>query len=263
MTGPDETQQLSDRFGPENMGFVLVSDNDDGEEETTEIEDNTGFTPEETARFLAGQMRIVRRFDAPLEANPSLLAAANLDSQTGDTHVGAMIALIPSDADLERLADAGTEGYDQLHLTLFYLGNADDINLMQQTGIVERVKDIVLDWETMAVTGFGAGIWNPNAERGQKSSLVLNVGGCDCLEEAREIIEENVLEAMMLEYPDQHQPWVAHVCLAYGGVPELLGMLPAALDEVGPITFDKVRIAFGPQVVDIPLVYSEPDTILT
>jgi hypothetical protein len=251
------------RFGPENMGFVLVSEDEDGEEEVTELEDGQGFTPEEAARFLAGQMRLVRRSDPELNPNPSLLAAANLDTQTGDTHAGAMIALIPSDDDLERLMDVGTEGYDQLHLTLFYLGKADDINLMQQTGIVERVRDIVLDWETMAVTGFGAAIWNPNAERGQQSSLVLNVGGCDCIEEAREIIEENVLEAMMLEYPEQHQPWVAHVCLSYGTVPDLLSMMPAALDVVGPITFDKVRIAFGPQVVDIPLVYSEPDTILT
>lgn len=244
--------------GPDSMQFVLV---DDATDEEIAADEGDAFTEDQARRFLEGGYTLKRMGTPDLNPNPSLTAAAdNIDSQTGETHTGAMIALIPSDTDLERLADVGTETYDQLHLTLFYLGQADDINLMQQTGIVERVRDIVLDWETMAVTGFGVAIWNPDEARGQQPSLVLNVGGCECLEEAREILEENVLEAMAFEYPEQHQPWVAHVCLAYGNVVDLLGLLPDALDQVGPITFDRVRIAFGPQVVDIPLVYSETDT---
>lgn len=254
MTSPN------DRFGPENMGFVLVSEDDQGDEVETELEDGQGFTPEEAARFLAGQMRLVRRNAPDVNPNPNLLAAGtpNMDSNTGETHTGAMIALVPSDADLERLADAGTEGYDQIHLTMFYLGKADEINLLQQTAIVERVREITLSWATMAVTGFGAAIWNPD---GDTPALIMNVGGCDCLEMVHEAFEE-MLEDIMFECPEQHEPWVAHICLAYGSVPELLGMMPAALNEVGEIVFDKVRVAFGPQVIDIPLVYSETDTTM-
>jgi hypothetical protein len=78
-------------------------------------------------------------------------------------------------------------------------------------------------------------------------------------------VRENVveeLESMMIEYAEQHQPYVPHVCLAYGDADTLIEQMGEALEKVGPIVFDKVRIAFGTEVVDLPLVYSETDDTL-
>jgi hypothetical protein len=52
------------------------------------------------------------------------------------------------------------------------------------------------------------------------------------------------------EMPEQHEPWAAHTTLAYD---DDLAKVAEYADRVGPITFDRLRLAFGGDVLDIPL----------
>ena len=49
--------------------------------------------------------------------------------------------------------------------------------------------------------------------------------------------------------PAQHEPWIPHITLIETDDADLTHIL----DRVGPVTFDRVRIAFGGEVYDIPL----------
>jgi hypothetical protein len=53
------------------------------------------------------------------------------------------------------------------------------------------------------------------------------------------------------DLPDQHRPWAAHLAVAYSSD-------PALVDQVGQrvgrdIRFDRLRVAFGGDITDLPL----------
>lgn len=235
----------------DDVEFVIIGD----DEEPLPTNDGTGFTEAQAYAYLAGDMALARVTDqvpADINVNPVIAAA-------GMPNIGAMIALIPSDDDLDRLALDGGEDPNEMHVTLFYLGDAVNISAFQRAGILAGVQEVVLSWASIAVTGFGAAIWNPD---GDSPSLVLNIGGCDCLEDAHDIIND-VLETMMFELCEQHEPWVPHICLAYDQPSALIGSMSEALARTGPIILDRVRVAFADQVTDFPLVYSDTNGAMT
>ena len=163
---------------------------------------------------------------------------------------GAMIALVPSEVDLDRLVIDGGEPREELHLTLFYLGDAADTNSATQAATTFAIGEVVQLQQAIEVTGFGAALWNP---LGANPAIVLNVGG-EILEDVRETIEDVLETVWDVEVPEQHSPWVPHVCLAYSGDE---GLVSQALQRVGEITFDRVRVAWGSSVTDFPL-YASP-----
>jgi hypothetical protein len=184
------------------------------------------------------------------------------DSVTGEKHTGAMIALLPSEEDAERLALEGGESTRQLHVTLWFLGDAAAIPAGLREAIRHEAEDRAATYEPFEANVFGASIWNPNGERG--GSLNWNVGGPDDLEDIRasmrqglvlapDWVEEDVEAAQAWEMADNHAPWAAHMCAMYAPTDELTAALPAALERVGPITLDRVRLTFADEVIDIPL----------
>jgi hypothetical protein len=64
----------------------------------------------------------------------SLTAAAD-----GSHMSGAMIALMPTPEDAERLAIEGGEPADQLRLTLYYLGNGADFGEEARQAVIDAV----------------------------------------------------------------------------------------------------------------------------
>jgi hypothetical protein len=197
-----------------------------------------------------------------------LAAAANINSTTGQVHTGSMIALLPSVADVEALAlEGGMQGGedpDALHLTLWFLGDAAEIPVVAQAALREAVTQVARQLPAGRVEpgAFGVALWNP---AGDSPCLVYNVGG-EGLADVRDHFGEAIGMALPTEegwsMPDQHQPWAPHLCAAYID-PEFFDeqhvvLLEAALDRLrsgvaGPITFDRVRLTFGPQVIDIAL----------
>jgi hypothetical protein len=171
-------------------------------------------------------------------------------------HTGAMIALVPSEEDAQRLAlaDPGAEPAGELHLTLFYLGEGADWDTEHRAELIAGVRDRA---PTSPVYGraFGANQWNAD---GDDPCWVWAVGDnrdqppeAPLLEDVRQAAV-GALEDMhrQPDLPTQHTPWQPHVCAAYSASPDLLD---AMNQRLGPVRFDRLRLAFAGEVHDIPL----------
>ncbi|MFI7467443.1 phage minor head protein [Nonomuraea sp. NPDC049646] len=178
----------------------------------------------------------------------------SLSAASSGPHSGAMIALVPSQADIERLALPDGEPAEELHLTLLFLGKADDIDPDMRTQIIDTVTAQAgalrgEDGVPLPVEGnaFAVSVFNPSDDPDAETCIVLGVGGAD-LQTAQRMITYGVTD--VFDLPEQHLPWVPHVTLTYT---RDVAQLAQLVDRVGPITFDRLRVAFGGEVTDIPL----------
>ncbi len=191
-------------------------------------------------------------------------AAANgpqqVDSTTGEPHTGSMVALVPAAPD-DYVIDGG-EPADALHLTLAYLGEAADMPPAVLDALLANIEQLAAVVPPLEAQVFGAATWNTT---GDSPSMVLSVGGPG-LGEAHAAAWSAIQRAARDDateagpgwmWPDQHEPWVAHVCLAYGD-PALMNPALAAADAEGPIVFDRLRVTSGSDAYDFPLA-GQPD----
>lgn len=204
-------------------------------------------------RQLSAGASAVVRTHACGKFSTSVTAAAD------DHTSGGMIALMPTAEDAARLAVPGGEPAEELHLTLFFLGDDGSAWTEDQRGELEGIlRPLVGLYELGPVhaKAFGAAHWNGD---GDHPSWVWNVGDAEpgehvpldgllkvraCVTEALESTHERP------ELPPQHSPWSAHVCAAYSDDPALL---PELEQRLGPVTFDRIRLSFGDEDRDIPL----------
>ncbi|MFJ8049812.1 hypothetical protein [Streptomyces luteogriseus] len=189
---------------------------------------------------------------------------ATLTAAADGSHTsGAMIALIPTEEDAARLAIEGGEPAGQLHLTLSYLGKGADFSDDVRQRVIDAVTGVLPHYTDRPLSGnaFGAAHWNGNSD---EPCWVWSVG--DDAETPRALgmlhaavcmaLEEGLADAPDApELPAPHTPWVPHICAAYSADP---GMLAAMEERLGPVTFDRVRVAFAGDDTDIPL--GEPVT---
>jgi len=175
-------------------------------------------------------------------------------------HTGAMVALVPSEADAARLAVDGGEPAGHLHLTLMYLGKAADIPAEAQRRIVaalrSTVEDAIRPDYTLPLHGDGFAISAFNmGHNDREPCIVLGVGGEDVAAVHAMVLdtigEVRTTVGGLFPLPEQLKPWVPHVTLVYTDDVERVAELA---DRVGPITFDRLRVSFAGQTVDIPLV---------
>lgn len=166
---------------------------------------------------------------------------------------GAMVALVPAAADAERLAVEGGEPAEELHLTLVYLGEADQINAASRQAIIDALTALAAEWHTAAegelsISGdaFSVSAFNPAAED-KEPCIVLGVSGEQIAAAHSQV--SDVVKAVF-GYPAQHSPYVPHVTLAYTDDMTLVAQLT---DRTGEISFDRLRIAFAGSSHDIPL----------
>ncbi|MBP5870844.1 hypothetical protein [Streptomyces scabiei] len=178
---------------------------------------------------------------------------ATLTAAADGSHMsGAMIALMPTVEDAERLAIEGGEAAEQLHLTLRYLGKGADFDEASRAAIVDSVRALSEGMPPITSKLFGAAHWNGN---GDEPSWVWSVGydpeHGQSLEAAHGMAEEALLMAPIdMELPPPHTPWVAHICGAYS---DELDLIIPMEERLGPVTFDRVRVAFAGDHTDIPL----------
>ncbi|MFJ3249078.1 ADP-ribosyltransferase [Streptomyces sp. NPDC086782] len=178
-------------------------------------------------------------------------------------HTGAMIALVPSEEDAARLALDGGEPTDELHCTLWFLGAAADWTEDQRNELTDLVRAgaATLPGPIRAQT-FGVNHWNPSSE---DPAWVWAVGddrepGDEAagLQEARNVLAVDALESAheRPETPRQHSPWVAHTTAVYDTD---TWPLEPTVERLGPVTFDRVRVAFAGEYTDIPLGSQQED----
>lgn len=170
-------------------------------------------------------------------------------------HTGAMIALAPTVEDAQRLAldSPGAEPAGELHLTLFYLGEASDWDEEHRADLLQRLTDRAQDLLPLTGQAFGANQWNAN---GDEPCWVWAVGDDRDTDgpglETTRAAAVNALEDQLRQpqLPAQHSPWQPHVCAAYSRSPALL---TAMNERLGPVRFDRLRVAFAGEYTDIPL----------
>lgn len=188
---------------------------------------------------------------------PVMTVAADNDHTSGG-----MIALMPTAEDAERLAIPGGEPAEELHLTLFFLGDDGSAWTEDQRSELEGILRPLADLYELSpvhAKAFGAAHWNGD---GDYPCWVWNVGDAEpgehvpldgllkvraCVTEALESTHERP------ELPAQHSPWSAHVCAAYS---DDAALLPELEQRLGPVTFDRIRLSFGDEDRDIPLTGS-------
>lgn len=172
-----------------------------------------------------------------------------------DVHTGAMIALIPDAESAARLALSGGEDVEQLHVTLAYLGKAADWADGSRNGVRRSVQRIASSATPVAATAFGFALWNPGSD---DPVWVYNVG--DDLDDPSDTlvtVHEQVWLGLTdegLEPPRQFSPWAPHIAATYGNL-DGAGQL---IDGLGPVRFDRIRVAFAGEYTDYPL-NGEPD----
>jgi 2'-5' RNA ligase len=180
----------------------------------------------------------------------SLAAAAD-----GSHMSGAMIALMPTVEDAARLAIEGGEVAEQLHLTLYFLGDdgtawTDD----QRKELEGIVRERVALFPPVAARVFGAAHWNGD---GDDPAWVWSVGdGVPGEGFPLAAVHEEVADAVFdgapigVKIPAQHTPWQPHICAAYS---DELDLIIALEERLGPVAFDRIRVAFAGEHTDIPL----------
>lgn len=227
-------------------------------------------TDENVARLMVASAARYRA-DEPLAAAAWVEGPPQVDSTTGEPHTGAMIALVPTEADAERLAldggaERGHEPVEALHLTLAYLGDGDAVPPAAWDAMLAAAEGIAANLPPVTANVFGASLWNPLGE----ASLVLSVGD-DRENDSRplEAVHGSARAIVAAGQdatgdawapPENHSPWVAHVCLSYD--PDPAGSFrEVAAAASGPITFDRLRLARQAEAFDFPLGASaEEDT---
>lgn len=169
------------------------------------------------------------------------LTAATLPS-SGAPHTGAMIALVPTADDLEGLALPGGEPADQLHCTLLFLGEADMWSPAERAAMVDVCRQLAAVSDVVEAEAFAVSLFNP---AGDEPCVVFSLSGSE-LADLYDAVAAEVEPGV-----DQHQPWQPHITVAY--TDELEMMLGECRDRCGPVVFDRLRVAFGDDVTDIPL----------
>jgi 2'-5' RNA ligase len=161
-----------------------------------------------------------------------------------------MVALIPSEADLDRLALDGGELRDDIHLTLAFLGRSFDWSAEQQSLLMRSLVEVTNELPITA-EAFGANHWNVGTENPSWVLAIGGIGGVDLsLMHSRvwSVLLEQATDLPTI--PAQHEPWVPHICIAYSDDP---GLAPVIEERLGKITFEYLRVAFGDDIVDIVL----------
>lgn len=189
--------------------------------------------------------------DGARHVQVTVLAAAD---DTEPEHTRAMVALIPTVEDAARLAVVGGEPADQLHVTLAYLGDAADLDAAARQDIIDTVTTAANGLPQITADVFSAAAFNPGGTNDREPCLVYLCSG-DLLDAVHSYI--GTPEPAGAPIPEQHAPWIPHLTAAYSSN---LGLLDELAAQMGPVTFDTLRIALGGQHIDIPLI-GEPDDI--
>lgn len=275
---PDTLEEWMTDPVPDNPAFLPF------EELTAAGEDfQSGMPPKLKAYWLAGEGaakirwgtpgsfdRCVRELGPKFPGNPQGLCANLYHEATGrwpgagrgekslaaaaDVHTGAMVALVPSLSEAVRLSVPDGEPAHQLHLTLMYLGDAVDYSPDVHDSIVERLEMHSFEGPITA-DAFSVNMFNPGDATDRDPCIVMGFSGRE-LSDVHTFVTDAMLNGLEIEPPEQHEPWIPHVTLAYT---DDMTRVPEFADRVGPVTFDHILVAFGEDHYYIPLGAPVPD----
>lgn len=154
---------------------------------------------------------------------------------------GVMIALVPTEQDAARLAvEGGLEAFD-LHTTLGYYGDLQNLTESDKERIVEIARKLANDYGPFTGDAFNVSIFNPTDA---EACIVLGMGGTQFAYMFSD------LEQASLSFYRQRYPHIPHITLRYTGDTSLISDY---VDKVGPVNYDRVRVGWGDEYMDFPL----------
>ena len=158
---------------------------------------------------------------------------------------GAMVALVPDAESATRLFLEGGLSADDLHMTMVYLGQAADLS----DEVKDAVAAAVAKYErkgTVPAKAFAAAVFNPDQDE-TASVLLLDTP------EGRALREEVAAE-LADHIPDEAHDFIPHLTLSYlKNNDEIPVAVQEAVARIGEIQFDRLRVAFAGEVLDLPL----------
>jgi hypothetical protein len=169
--------------------------------------------------------------DAVDDEPPAVTAAAD-----DAPHTGGMIALVPADPDA--LVVEGGDPAEQLHLTLAYLG--EDVTAWgeeQRAAVLDAVRQLAEVTPPVEAEVMGHAAFNPTGANDREPCAVYLVSG-----DMQPALKGEAAAFDVSEHP----VFLPHVTAGYG-------LDPGALSFVGPLVFDRLRVALGEEVTDYPL----------
>ncbi len=155
---------------------------------------------------------------------------------------GVMVALRPPTAVCEALEFEGGEDAENMHITLCYLGDKDDVDR-------EALDSVVVEWArtvgplTGRIGGFGQFI-------NEGEAVLVALWDIPGLDRFRLSIKDSLAVEKVMRTEDHG--FTAHTTIAYGTEP--FDELPELPDEArGQIVFDTVVVAYGGEWQEFPL----------
>jgi 2'-5' RNA ligase/GNAT superfamily N-acetyltransferase len=213
------------------------------------IQTKLGLAPTGSASpALVRRLKDAHTLSPCVDRAASQVTAAYDSSGSEEEHTGAMVALVPTDAAAAALAVEDGEPADELHCTLLYLGEAADYDDDARDAVTAAVADVAAGFAPFDADGFAISLFNPESDE-RDPCIVLGLSGAE-LADVHDAVAGEV-EAS----PEQHEPWIPHITLVYDAEPEMVAELT---DRTGPVRFDRIRVAFGDEVIDYPLAGGAP-----
>lgn len=216
--------------------MLVVIDDDEPESVGSFFDDETGMTDDEISEFL------------------NAVSTGALIADGGDHYGLGMIALKPTREDAERIAVENGLPVEDIHLTLYFLGEADQYTSQIRERILENMWDVAAKYGPVRSDGFAIAAFNPtNPEKDTCIVLLASGGPLDQIQEDAQFAVLNGSRDVVGHthmVPEQHKPWIPHLTLTYD---ENTGLVKKYKNRTGPITFDRICVAFDTLVVDIPL----------
>jgi 2'-5' RNA ligase len=177
------------------------------------------------------------------------------DKSSGATvQTGAMVALVPSVEDAARFAREGGEPPEELHVTLAFLGEAIDWPEENRERVIAAMNFYSGRGEITA-EAFSVNVFNPGTSNDRTPCLVMGISGDDVMD-VHTGVSMDFASGLGQDLPPQHSPFVPHMTLRYMPDMDNMGMSAYAAEAmglVGPVVFDRLRVAFADEVTDIPL----------
>lgn len=178
------------------------------------------------------------------------------DPEADGPSTSGMIALVPTVDDAERLAIPDGEDADELHVTLFYLG--DDVTGWPDgagENLAKLLHAAAPGLEPVHARVFAHANFNPDGgpDGDRTPCAVYLVGDGEGITQIRNWLGTVLRDGDdYVNPPPQHSPFVPHITAGYNKD-------AAALRYTGNVTFDRLRLALPWGVVDIPLGGDEAD----
>lgn len=158
---------------------------------------------------------------------------------------GAMIALIPRRDYANQLVVPGGEPVQDLHCTLVSFGESispDNFPTEELANGCEQLADLC---GAIPASVFGHGLFNPQTHDPCGVYLLNDVDNSNRLADIQH--EAVGLSRTLVNLPDQHTPWHAHITASYGN-PGQIGAF------TGDIVFDRLVLSVAGHEISFPLI---------